>query len=156
MKIKKILILMLNPNVDEVVRIYIKIMCILKKNKYLKLCEWFSNRMQRKYGVYISSKANFDESLSLKHPIGIVIGQGVNLGRNVVIFQNVTIGRSSNNVAQYPSVGDNTTIYAGAVVIGGIHVGHNCIVGANSVVTSNIPDNSVVVGCPARVVGINK
>ena len=52
----------------------------------------------------------------------------------------------------FPTIGDNVTIYAGACVIGGIKIGNNVVIGANAVVTKDIPDNSVVVGNPAKTI----
>lgn len=81
-----------------------------------------------------------------------MIGDGVEIGRNVTIFQNVTLGRSDAGVEAYPRIGCNTIIYSGAVIIGDVSVGENCIIGANSVVTKSVPDNCVAVGAPARVI----
>ncbi|GBO83165.1 hypothetical protein [Marinobacter salsuginis] len=55
----------------------------------------------------------------------------------------------------YPTIGAGTVIFAGAVVVGNISIGKNCIIGANSVVLRDVPDNSVCVGAPARVVSQN-
>ena len=52
----------------------------------------------------------------------------------------------------FPIIGSNNIIYAGAVIVGGIKIGNNCVIGANSVVTQDIPDNSLVAGIPARVI----
>jgi serine O-acetyltransferase len=84
------------------------------------------------------------------HPVGIVIGDRVRLGREVRIYQNVTIGLTENTVnataAQYPTVHDEVTIYAGAVIAGGIVVGARSIVGANAIVTRNVPPDSIAFG----------
>ena len=93
----------------------------------------------------------------MPHPTSIVIGEGVVIGENVTIYQNVTIGgrvigdwRKGN----YPTVLGNTVIFAGAVIVGKVQIGRNCVIGANSVVTTDIPDNATAVGAPARVVRI--
>lgn len=71
------------------------------------------------------------------------------IGNNVWINQQVTIGY---NGASAPMIGDNVVIYAGAKIIGGVHIGNNVTVGANAVVTKDIPDNCVVAGVPARII----
>ncbi|MGF1853489.1 serine acetyltransferase [Vibrio satsumensis] len=138
--------------VDTRVRIYIKLLCFCKVKNYSNLGAIVALRLQRKYGVFISYSTVFDSSLTLKHPASIIIGTGTKIGKNVTIFQNVTLGRSSQSLDEYPEIGDNTVIYAGAVILGGVSVGKNCIVGANAVVTRNVPDNSVAVGVPAKVI----
>lgn len=134
---------------DRRVRSYIKIMHRLKDKNSRFLILLFSRRLQRKYGVFLSPEAKYDETLILRHPVGIVIGKGVQIGENVTIYQNVTLGESSS---KYPTIGDDTIIYAGAVIIGDIMVGERCIVGANSVVTKDVPNDCIVAGVPAKII----
>lgn len=54
-----------------------------------------------------------------------------------------------------PTIGDNVIIFAGAKIIGNVKIGNNTVIGANAVVTHNIPDNSVAVGIPAKVISNN-
>ncbi|MCG6357983.1 hypothetical protein K6U58_05180 [Vibrio fluvialis] len=138
------------------VEVYLKAIFFLKERGCNRIAKYISNRLQRKFGVFISPKSNFDNSLKLKHPTGIVIGEGVTLGKNVTIYQNVTLGGArigDAELSNYPSVGDGTTIFAGAVIIGKITVGKNSIIGANSVVTRDVPDDCKVAGVPARIIG---
>lgn len=76
------------------------------------------------------------------------------IGSNVTIFHNCTIGA---NLGQHklPKIGDNCKIYTGAVIVGGIEIGNNVIVGANSVITKNVPSNCTVIGNPAYIVKRN-
>ncbi len=103
---------------------------------------------------HIEAKAEIGPGLELPHPTGIVIGPCI-IGKHATIYQNVTIGmRHSKNTPpeerNYPIIGDNVRIYAGAVIIGGIRIGDNVHIGANAVVTSDIPDNHVARGIPAK------
>jgi len=130
-----------------------------KKNGNQRLLRYVANRLQRKHGVFISAKAEIPRSTRLRHPIGIVIGDGVSLGEGVIIYQNVTIGgaRVGDVVkGNYPSIGKNTIIFAGAIIIGNIKIGNNCVIGANAVVTKDIPDNSTAVGVPAKILSLKK
>lgn len=134
------------------VRRYLAAIHYCQGRRWRLLGEVLVKRLQRRHGVYLRYSTAFDGTLDLPHPVGIVIGSGVRLGRCVKIFQNVTIGAAVSGIEAYPTIGDHVTIYAGAVVLGAIHVGNHCIVGANSTVIHDVPDNSVVVGSPARVI----
>ena len=82
--------------------------------------------------------------------IGCVVHSRAIIGDRVIIGQNSTIGRSLDP-EDFPSIGDDVYISAGARIIGNIHVGNNVIIGANAVVNKNVDDNSIVAGVPAKV-----
>lgn len=90
------------------------------------------------------------------HPVGIVIHPDIKIGKNCTIYQNVTVGAGKKNASgcTIPTIGNNVTIYANSVVIGGIKIGNNTIIGANSLVIHNVPANSIVAGSPAKVIKI--
>lgn len=81
----------------------------------------------------------------MPHPYGIVIHGSAKIGRNVLIMQQVTIGaKDAGN--QAPVIGDNVVLGAGSKILGGIHIGPGTVVGANAVVTKDIPAHATVVG----------
>ncbi len=104
---------------------------------------------------HIHPSARIGENCSFPHPTGIVIGKNTIVGNNVRIFQNVTLGSHgyANKPNEYPIVEDNVTLYAGAIVLGGIHVGFGATIGAGSIVTRDIPPYSIAYGNPARIRG---
>lgn len=125
------------------------------RNRNNKLGDFFHYLIESKYNLVISKKAILGNNVQLVHPIGVVIGAHVIIGDNVKIFQNVTIGGGRLGDAdskRMPRIGEGSTIFAGAVIVGDISIGSNCIIGANSVVNSDIPDNCVAVGVPAKVI----
>jgi len=105
-------------------------------------------------GCDISPRAKIGRNLTLPHPIGIVIGEGVVVGDNVMIWQHVTLGSKgrTGEPFQYPSVGNNVRIFVGATVIGSVRIGVGATVGAHSLVLHDVPDHATVAGCPASVI----
>lgn len=122
------------------------------------LREFPRKRIVKLYSCYISPKSNLSSDLYFPHPVGIVVGDGVFVGERCIIYQNVTLGaarRGDGRNGLYPRLGRSVTVYAGAVIVGNIKVGDGAIIGANAVVLSDIPDNAIAVGIPARIIGGN-
>ena len=133
---------------------YIRISQYLREKGCNRLAKFFAQRLQTT-GNYISSTARIARSVKFPHPTAIVIGSGVIVEENVVIFQSVTLGGARMGDFQrnnYPAIGAGTVIFSGTAIVGKVRVGRNCVIGANSVVLSDVPDNSVCVGAPARIV----
>ncbi|WP_365361943.1 hypothetical protein [uncultured Microbacterium sp.] len=93
--------------------------------------------------------------LVIQHPSGIVFGGGAIVGEDCTVLQQVTLGEryaDGRGPHNYPTIGDRCTIGAGAKILGGVAIGSDVGVGANSVVLDDIPSGNVVVGSPARIV----
>ena len=87
------------------------------------------------------------------HPIGIVISKSAVIGKNCLIYQNVTIAKKNGLTKERGVViGDNVRIYANACIIGDITIGDNAIIGAGSVVLKDVPSNAIVAGNPGKVI----
>jgi serine O-acetyltransferase len=86
--------------------------------------------------------------LSISHGFGSTIG-AKSIGKNCTIFQQVTLGAAGN--AGFPTILDNVTIYAGAVIIGNVTIGNNSVVGANATVFRDIPDNCTVLPGTSKI-----
>ena len=126
-----------------------------QKRQWWGLAKVLANHIQRRYGLFLPPRLPIPRSTKFPHPHGIVIGEGVGLGERVIIYQNVTLGgarRGDWQAGCYPTVGDDTTIFAGAVIVGAITVGRNCVIGANAVVLRDVPDGHTAVGAPARLI----
>lgn len=106
-------------------------------------------RNMRKYGLDIVPSVSIGPGLYIPHPVGTVI-MARTIGSRCHIISCVTIGMRST--PDFPEIGDNVTIGAGARVLGAIHVGNGSQVGANAVVLNDVPDGATAVGIPARIV----
>jgi len=104
--------------------------------------------------IYVG--ADIAPGLRIAHTVGLVIGEGTHIGSNCDVRQNVTLGGNfhlqDENGRTQPWLNDNISIGAGAVIIGPVKIGSNSIIGANSVVTKDVPENVIVLGAPARVI----
>lgn len=96
--------------------------------------------------------------LMIAHPVGVNIGYGLKIGNNVSFAAGVTAAaryydEADEQAQEFATICDGATIGAHAVLVGGVRIGENAVVGANSVVLSDVPDGAVVFGVPARRVG---
>jgi len=104
-------------------------------------------------GVDIHPGARIGPGLFIDHAAGVVIGETTEIGRDVTIYQGVTLGGTSlEQGKRHPTIGDRVTIGAGAKVLGPITVGENSRIGANAVVVHPVPPDSVVVGVPGQII----
>ena len=106
-------------------------------------------------GIYIAPTIKIGGGLLLGNPKCIVIHHKCSIGKNVTILQNVTLGGNINKKKGdqvSPIVGDNVLLGAGSKILGPVSIGNNSMIGANAVVINDVPENSVAVGIPAKVV----
>jgi len=109
-------------------------------------------------GIEIHPAAKIGKNFFIDHGMGVVIGETSEIGDNVTIYHMVTLGGISpsinsdnqRQVKRHPTLKDNVVIGSGAQVLGPITVGENAKVGANAVVTKDVPANAVMVGIPAK------
>ncbi|PFH87077.1 serine acetyltransferase [Bacillus sp. AFS088145] len=132
-----------NPNY----RVAVWIAYLQKVNsKFIK--KIIQNHLEVKYSVLVSLHCKIGKCFKLEHFFGVVIGRDVVIGDNCKIYQQVTLGEKNG---KFPKIGNNVVIFSGAKIIGDIIIGDNVQVGANAVVLHDIPDNSVAVGIPAKI-----
>jgi len=106
-------------------------------------------------GIEIHPGAKIGEGLFIDHGMGVVIGETAEIGDNVTLYQEVTLGGTSHQrKKRHPTLGNNVVVGVGAKVIGNITIGDNTKVGAGSVVVDSVPAGATVVGVPGRVVAI--
>ena len=112
-------------------------------------------------GIEIHPKAKIGKNLFIDHGMGVVIGETSEIGNNVTIYHGVTLGGISpsidsdkqRDVKRHPTLKNNVVVGSGAQILGPVTVGENAKIGANAVVTKDVPDNAIMVGVPAKNVG---
>lgn len=108
----------------------------------------------RKLGqMEIFYTSEIGKGFKINHGVGSVIGARCKIGENCMIHQNCTLGDKQGG---RPQIGNNVIMYAGSMVLGDVIIGNNTIIGANSVVLDSFPDNSILVGIPAKNVSKEK
>ncbi len=107
-------------------------------------------------GIEIHPAAQVGEGLFIDHGAGVVIGETADIGDDVTLYQGVTLGGTGFATGKrHPTVQDNVTIGSGAKLLGPITIGHGAKIGANSVVITDVPANSTVVGNPGHPVRVD-
>lgn len=101
-------------------------------------------------GFELYYSASIGEGLKINHGLGTVVGARSVIGKNAMLHHQVTLGEKNGR----PTLGDRVTVYPGAVIIGNIHIGNDCIVAANTVCLSDAPAGSVIKGVPGKISAI--
>ena len=113
-------------------------------------------------GIEIHPKAKIGKNLFIDHGMGVVIGETSEIGEYVTIYHMVTLGgiapsinsNGQRNIKRHPTIEDDVVIGSGAQVLGPVRVGRCAKIGANAVITKDVPEKAVMVGIPAKNVGI--
>ena len=113
-------------------------------------------------GIEIHPGAKIGKNLFIDHGMGVVIGETSDIGDNVTIYHMATLGgiapsinsNDQRNIKRHPTIGDEVVIGSGAQVLGPVTVGRCAKIGANAVITKDVPEKAVMVGIPAKNVGL--
>ena len=129
--------------------------CIAKFDLIARIISQFSRFLT---GIEIHPKAKIGKNLFIDHGMGVVIGETSEIKDNVTIYHMVTLGgiapsinsNDQRNVKRHPTLEDNVVVGSGAQVLGPVIVGKNAKIGANAVITKDVPVNAVMIGIPAK------
>ena len=129
--------------------------CVAKFDLFARIISQFSRFLT---GIEIHPKAKIGKNLFIDHGMGVVIGETSEIGDNVTIYHMVTLGGISpsidsinqRDVKRHPTLKNNVVVGSGAQVLGPVVVGKNAKIGANAVVTKDVPENAIMVGIPAK------
>ena len=120
---------------------------------WVLLPRMISNLARFLTGIEIHPGATIGEGLFIDHGTGIVIGETAEIGKNVTLYQGVTLGGTGKEKGKrHPTIGDNVVVASGAKVLGSFTVGEHAKIGAGSVVLKEVPPYATVVGIPGKIV----
>ena len=132
-------------------------------NKLWKLKLYLLSRIVSQFnrfltGIEIHPAAIIGKNLFIDHGMGVVIGETAKIGNNVTLYHAVTLGgispsidsKNQRNVKRHPTLKDNVVVGSGAQILGPIIIDNNAKIGANAVVTKNVPPFAIMVGIPAK------
>mmetsp|Transcript_5174 Transcript_5174/g.9846 ORF Transcript_5174/g.9846 Transcript_5174/m.9846 type:complete len:559 (-) Transcript_5174:77-1753(-) len=118
------------------------------------LAHYIQSQMSQNFQIDIHPKATLKSGIMLDHGTGVVIGETAVVGYNCSILHHVTLGGSGKRgVDRHPKVGNGVLLGAGATVLGNIHIGDGCQIGAGTLVIDDLPAHSVAVGVPSKIIG---
>ena len=129
--------------------------CVAKFDLIARVISQFSRFLT---GIEIHPKAKIGKNLFIDHGMGVVIGETSEIKDNVTIYHMATLGGISpsinstkqRDIKRHPTLEDNVVVGSGAQVLGPVVVGKNAKIGANAVVTKDVPENAVMIGIPAK------
>ena len=125
----------------------------LFKRGWIVSARLISNFCRFLTGIEIHPGATIGDGLFIDHGTGIVIGETAEIGKNVTLYQGVTLGGTGKEKGKrHPTIGNNVVVATGAKVLGSFKVGDHAKIGAGSVVLKEVPPYATVVGIPGRVV----
>jgi serine O-acetyltransferase len=132
--------------------------CLAKFDLIARIISQFSRFLT---GIEIHPKVKIGKNLFIDHGMGVVIGETSEIGNNVTIYHMVTLGGISpsidsneqRSIKRHPTLKDNVVIGSGAQILGPVIIGENSKIGANAVVTKDVPDNAIMIGIPAKNIG---
>jgi len=134
--------------------------CVAKFDLIARIISQFSRFLT---GIEIHPKAKIGKNLFIDHGMGVVIGESSEIKDNVTIYHMVTLGgispsidsENQRNMKRHPTLEDNVVVGSGAQILGPITVGKNAKIGANAVITKDVPKNAVMIGIPGKNININ-
>ena len=157
----KLIIILTYPGVKAV--FFYKIAKFFSLAKFYLVAKIISQLARFLTGIEIHPAAKIGKNLFIDHGMGVVIGETSEIGDNVTIYHGVTLGGISpsinsdkqRNIKRHPTIQDKVVIGSGAQILGPITIGRNSKIGSNAVVTNDVPENAIMVGIPARNIGVS-
>lgn len=123
------------------------------RNKLNTLARFISHINRFITGIEIHPGAKIGRRFFIDHGMGVVIGETAEIGDDVLLYQGVVLGgKSLEKKKRHPTLGNNVTIGAGAIILGALNIGDNAKIGAGTVVVKDVPPNATVMGVPGKII----
>ncbi|MCR5609175.1 MAG: hypothetical protein K6G26_08945 [Lachnospiraceae bacterium] len=137
--------------------VWFRILQKCKKIKILKytvgIIVYFVERhWSIKYGVHVNANISIGQGLRIVHGDGVYLNCK-EIGKNFTCYQDVTFGENDGRHKGIPTVEDNVTVYTGAIIVGDVILHSGCVIAANAFVNFDVPENAIVGGIPAKIIG---
>ena len=144
-------VFLLYPGIGAVM--WYRIAHFLHKHNHKFLARWISQVVRFFTGIEINPGAVIGRRLFIDHCMGVVIGETTVIGDDCTIYQGATLGGTGKETGKrHPTLGNNVMVGSGAKILGPFSVGDNSKIASGAVVLSEVPPNSTCVGVPARIV----
>ena len=137
--------------------VYHRVAHWLYEHKHFFLARWVSQHGRHKTGIEIHPGAKIGKCLFIDHGMGVVIGETAEIGNNVTLYHDVTLGGTTVfdkngkvTTKRHPTIGNNVIIGSGSQVLGPIKVGNNVKIGSNAIVTKDVAPDTTVIGLAAH------
>lgn len=125
---------------------------LYENNKKNLIAKYKLYKYSRKYGIEVASSAKLGKGLYLGHPYNITVGGNVVIGDNVNLHKGCTIGRENRGKREgVPTIGNGVYVGINSTIVGNIKIGNNVMIAPNSFINFDVPDNSIVIGNPAKI-----
>lgn len=106
-----------------------------------------------KYNIDIPAKASIGAGLRIEHIGGIVVNPSTIIGKNVSLYNGVVLGAQNRGVKKgAPKIGDNVFLGPNSVIVGNVTIGNNVLIAGGAYVNFNVPDDSIVIGNPGKII----
>lgn len=152
--IKKLISTLIKKSAFRFIYVFRKCQYHINRNKIrFIIYKFFLIRYKSKYGYQIPIDVRIGKGMLIDHLGSVIINKDVIIGDLITINSSVTIGQTNRGLKKgSPTIGNKVWIGANAVIVGKIVIGNNVLIAPNSYVNTDVPDNSVVIGNPAKII----
>ena len=147
-----------NDKIDKYIRLwtYLFRKCQFSRGGVQKIYHALLLMVGKKHGIEIDYPVKIGKGFYINHPYCITINDKVVIGRNCNLHKGVTIGQENRGIRKgTPTIGNNVWIGMNSTIVGSINIGNDVLIAPNTYLNSDVPDHSIVIGSPAKIISRN-